>query len=105
MSPPEAFPPELARVTLFRVFLPSTLFHETTGSSAIEGLWGTLVRGRTVCEGTAGGEGRGRAGPSATAQLPNPQGLGPESWSRIEPGAVTGAVYCSPLQSPARQEK
>ncbi len=59
MSPVQGFSPELARVTLFRVFLSSTLSHESTGSSAIEGLWGTLVRGRTVCEGKPGSEGWG----------------------------------------------
>jgi hypothetical protein len=48
MSPPEAFPPELARVTLFRVFLPSTLFRESPASFGIEDLWGASGRQGTT---------------------------------------------------------
>ncbi len=48
----ECLLPEMIKLTLIRVTIPSTLSHESTRSSAIEGLWGTLARGRTVCEGT-----------------------------------------------------
>ena len=107
MSPAEVSLPEPDRVTLFGVPLLWTLFRESTGYSAIEGLWGTSDLWPDRLRGNRGGEGRGGASlpfcNRATVQLPNP-GLGLESWSRIEPGAVTGAVYCSLLQSPARQE-
>jgi hypothetical protein len=85
-----------------------TLSRQSTRSSAIEGLWGTSDSWTDRLRGNCGGEGRGGGGHTplqprnrSTAET---QGSGRESWSRIEPGAVTGAVICSLLQSPARQE-
>jgi len=46
----------------------------------------------------------GRALLPARNPEPGMSGARPDSWSRIEPGAVTGAAYFSLLQSPARQE-
>jgi hypothetical protein len=71
---------ELIGLTLIRVSLSPTLFRQSTGYSAIEGLWGTLdrltdrLRGAAVVR--ADGGGAGPLYPSATLQLPNPQGLG-----------------------------
>ena len=111
MSPSQEFPPELARLTLIRVNLSRTLFRQSTGSSAIEGLWGTSVFGRTLCEEAAAvraGEGAGgpRGAPippcdRATVQLQTADIERAKKRGRIGPW---GRHRCSLLQSPARQE-
>ena len=62
MPPAEVFPPELDRVTLFRVTPSWTLFRQSTGCSARRGLWGTLDRLTDRLRGNCGCEGRGGGG-------------------------------------------
>jgi hypothetical protein len=89
-------------MTLLRVPLSWTLFRQSTGCSAAEGLWGTSHRwpGRSRCTPARGGGGAGRTGagplyPSATVQLPNPRVWGAKKRGRIGPW---GRHRCSLLQ-------
>jgi hypothetical protein len=103
MSPVQALPPELARATHVRVSLLSTLSHESTGSSAIEGLWGTLDRWTDRLRGNPGSEGGGGGGraPSIPLQPRNSATLEPPGFGaakkrgRIGPW---GRHRCSLLQ-------
>ena len=100
MSPPEAFSPELARVTLFRVSLPSTLFHESTRSSAIEGLWGTLESWPDRLRGKPGSEGRGGRGLSTLQRAQPCNSRTPRVWGAKKRGRIGpwGRHRCSLLQ-------
>jgi hypothetical protein len=81
-----------------------TLFHESTGCSAIEGLWGTFDLWTDRLRGNGGGEGRGGATlcNRATVQLPNLGIRGCEKegpYRAVGPSPVQSiAAYCSRLQ-------
>ena len=59
MSPVQALPPELVGLTLLRVPLPRTLFHERSRCLVIEGLCGTSKRWMDNLRGNRGSEGQG----------------------------------------------
>jgi hypothetical protein len=89
-----------------------TLSHESTGCSAIEGLWGTLDSWPDRLRGKTGGEGRGGVGglyPPAIAQPCNSEtpSSGREKegpYRAVGPSPVQSiAVYCSRLQGRRRK--
>jgi len=67
--PAPEFPPERIEMTLFRVPPSPTLFRQSTGYSAIEGLWGTLDRLTDRLRGNRGGEGGEGAGQARLTPL------------------------------------
>jgi hypothetical protein len=85
------------------VSLSPTLSHESTGCSAIEGLWGTWIRCRTVCEGNpvvraGGGSLLPCKRPNPRLPCPTPSGLsGSASRRAVLSDHLPGCVY--PLRS------